>query len=57
MVKCETKLVLKASYKDRDVAIRVFNCFASHDNSHYKTKMMYSPKAGYKIYAVESTSK
>lgn len=51
-VKSETKLVLKGSYRDRGTAIQIFNTFASYDNSHYKTKMVYSPQNGYKIYTV-----
>jgi hypothetical protein len=50
----DDKLVLKAVQKDRPAAVRIFNSFAYPNN---KTKMLYSPRYGYKIYAIEPIKK
>lgn len=49
-VKEGTQVILRASYKDRDTAIRIANCYISNGEH---VKMLYEPTDGYKIFVVK----
>lgn len=48
-VKDGAQVILRASYKDRDTAIRIANCYISKGE---RIKMVYEPTDGYKIFVV-----
>jgi hypothetical protein len=49
-VKDGAQVILKASYKDRDTAVRIANCYISHGE---RIKMVYEPTDGYKVYIIK----